>query len=53
MNESMTTTLKKLRLSGLAETLEVRLYEAQSNQLTHAKFLELLLQDEMLVRIAP
>jgi hypothetical protein len=50
MNESMTTTLKKLRLSGLAETLEVRLYEAQSNQLTHAEFLELLLQDEMLVR---
>lgn len=50
MNESMTATLKKLRLSGLAETLEVRLYEAQSNQLTHVEFLELLLQDEMLVR---
>jgi len=50
MNESMSTTLKKLRLSGLAETLEVRLYEAQSNQLTHTEFLELLLQDELLVR---
>jgi DNA replication protein DnaC len=50
MNESLSTTLKKLRLSGLAETLEVRLHEAQSNRLTHIEFLELVLQDEMLVR---
>ena len=50
MNESLTSTLKKLRLSGLAETLEVRLHEAGGNHLTHAEFLELILQDEMLVR---
>ena len=50
MNETLSSTLKKLRLSGLAETLEVRLHEAQSNHLTHAEFLELILQDEMLVR---
>lgn len=50
MNESLSSTLKKLRLSGLAETLEVRAHEAQSNHLTHTEFLELVLQDEMLVR---
>lgn len=50
MNESLSSTLKKLRLSGLAETLEVRLHEAHSNHLTHTEFLELVLQDEMLVR---
>ncbi len=50
MNETLSSTLKKLRLSGLAQTLEVRLHEAQSNHLTHAEFLELILQDEMLVR---
>lgn len=50
MNESLTTTLKKLRLSGLAETLDVRLQEASGNHLTHAEFLELILQDELLVR---
>ncbi len=50
MNESMQTTLKKLRLSGLAQSLEVRLQEATGNQLTHAEFLELILQDELAVR---
>lgn len=50
MNDSLRTTLRKLRLSGLAETLEVRLHEAASNHLTHAEFLELILQDELLVR---
>ncbi len=50
MNDSLTTTLKKLRLSGLAETLDVRLHEASGNHLTHAEFLELILQDELLVR---
>ena len=50
MNESLTTKLRKLRLSGLAETLEVRIHEAQGNSLTHAEFLELILQDELLVR---
>jgi DNA replication protein DnaC len=50
MNESLRTTLKKLRLSGLAESLEVRLAEAVGNKLTHAEFLELVLQDELIVR---
>ena len=50
----MTTRLKEacrqLRLSGLAASLEVRLQEASSHQLTHGQFLELLLQDELHVR---
>ena len=50
MNETLTNTLRTLRLSGLAETLEVRLHEAAGNSLTHAEFLELILQDELLVR---
>jgi DNA replication protein DnaC len=50
MNETLETNLKKLRLSGLAASLEVRLQEAASHQLTHAEFLELILQDELLVR---
>lgn len=50
MNESLSSMLKKLRLSGMAETLDIRLHEAQSNHLTHAEFLELVMQDEMLVR---
>lgn len=50
MNDTLTNMLRKLRLSGLSETLEVRLQEAGGNSLTHAEFLELILQDEMLVR---
>jgi len=42
--------LKRLRLSGLASSLEVRLQEAQANRLDHAEFLELVLQDELAVR---
>ena len=50
MNDTLSNMLRKLRLSGLAETLEVRLHEASGNSLTHAEFLELVLQDEMLIR---
>jgi DNA replication protein DnaC len=50
MNDRLQSALKQLRLSGLAETLDVRLQEAASHQLTHAEFLELILQDELLVR---
>jgi len=50
MNESLQNALKKLRLSGLSQTLEVRLQEAVGNHLTHVEFLELVLQDELLVR---
>ena len=44
------TTLKQLRLSGLSQTLEVRLQEASANRLSHGEFLELILQDEMHIR---
>ncbi len=50
MNDRLQTMLKALRLSGLAQTLEVRLQEAAGHQLSHLEFLELILQDEMLVR---
>jgi len=50
MNESLQTALRKLRLSGLAESLDVRLQEAAGHQLNHAEFLELILQDELAVR---
>jgi len=46
MRESLETALKRLRLSGLAGTLEVRLQEAAAGRLSHEEFLELLLQDE-------
>ncbi len=50
MYDQLLTTLKKLRLSGLADSLEVRLHEAAATGLGHREFLELLLQDELLVR---
>jgi DNA replication protein DnaC len=50
MNEILQGTLKKLRLSGMAQTLDVRLQEAAGNRLDHVEFLELALQDELLVR---
>ena len=50
MNEVLQTTLKKLRLSGLALSMDVRLQEAAGNGLNHAEFLELVLQDELAVR---
>ena len=50
MKEALLSALRKLRLSGLAQTLEVRLQEAASHNLSHAEFLELILQDELSVR---
>jgi DNA replication protein DnaC len=50
MHESLPQAARKLQLTGLLASLEVRLQEAQSHQLTHAQFLELLLQDELNVR---
>jgi DNA replication protein DnaC len=50
MNDSLQSTLRQLRLSGLAQTLDVRLQEAASHNLSHAEFLELILQDELFVR---
>ena len=50
MNDRLQSQLKELRLSGLARTLEVRCQEARGNNLSYAEFLELVLQDELLVR---
>lgn len=50
MNETLRKTLRQLRLSGLAQSLEVRLQEAAGNRLSHQEFLELILQDELNIR---
>lgn len=50
MKEQMATTLRKLRLSGAAETLDLRLQEARGNNLSHEEFFELVLQDEVNIR---
>ena len=50
MTESLSRALRHLRLSGLLETLELRLQEAAGNRLNHVEFLELILQDELAVR---
>jgi DNA replication protein DnaC len=50
MKDTLQTMLRQLRLSGLAQTLDVRLQEAAGHQLSHAEFLELILQDELLIR---
>ena len=50
MNDTLHRALKKLRLSGLIQSLDVRLHEAQSHRLDHAEFLELVLQDELAIR---
>ena len=50
MSDGLLPTLRKLRLSGLAESLEIRLHEAATSGLGHREFLELVLQDELLIR---
>jgi DNA replication protein DnaC len=50
MNDTLTTSIRKLRLSGLLQSLEIRLQEARGNNLGHAEFLELVLQDELNIR---
>jgi hypothetical protein len=37
MNEVLQTTLRKLRLSGMALSLDVRLQEATGNGLNHSR----------------
>lgn len=48
--DTLTVALHQLRLSGLTQTLDVRLQEAAANRLCHADFLELILQDELNIR---
>ena len=50
MNTNLQQILKQLRLSGLTESLDVRLHEASSNGLSHSEFLELILEDELSIR---
>jgi DNA replication protein DnaC len=50
MNNTLAQSARKLRLSGLLSTLELRLQEATSHQLPHAQFLELVFQDELNAR---
>ena len=39
MTDHLVTALKQLRLSGLLQSLDVRLQEAAGNSLNHAEFL--------------
>jgi len=50
MNDHLIKALKQLRLSGLLQSLDLRLQEAAGHSLNHAEFLELILQDELAVR---
>ena len=50
MNPQLKSALKRLKLSGLLSTLEVRLQEAAGNQLSCAEFLELIVNDEIAIR---
>lgn len=50
MTNTLIQSARQLRLSGLLCSLEVRLHEATTHQLSHAQFLELVLQDELNVR---
>ena len=50
MNQNLIQSARKLRLSGLLLSLEMRLQEAASHQLSPEQFLELVLQDELNVR---
>lgn len=50
MNDTLRKRLHQLRLSGLADSLDLRLQEAAGHNLSHSEFLELILQDECNVR---
>ncbi len=50
MNTNLNEKLKKLRLSGMNTSLEIRLQEARTNSLDYEEFLELALQDELNTR---
>lgn len=43
----LNSQLKALKLSGMIENLELRLMEAQQNQLAHSQFLSMVLGDEI------
>jgi DNA replication protein DnaC len=47
VSPALTTRLKTLRLSGILESLDVRLEQARSGNLGYMEFLELVIQDEI------
>ena len=47
MNAQIKMQLKSLKLSACSDNLELRLMEAQQNQLAHSEFLSMLLSDEI------
>ena len=47
LSPSMQVTLRSLRLSGIAESLEVRLNQAREAALGYQEFLQIILQDEV------
>ena len=50
MNQHLVQAIRKLRLSGLLSSLELRLQEAVSHTIPHDQFLELIFQDELNAR---
>jgi DNA replication protein DnaC len=50
MIQTLKQHARNLRLSGLLDSLELRLQEAEANRLPYAQFLELVFQDEINVR---
>jgi DNA replication protein DnaC len=50
MRHQLQDQLKRLKMPGLWQALDVRLREAQSNNLGHLEFLSLLVQDELVNR---
>ena len=50
MHESLAQALKRLRLSGLAQTPDVRLQGQPAGRLNHEEFPELVFQDEIAIR---
>ena len=50
MNQNLIQSARKLRLSGLLASLELRLQEARSHHVPHEQFLELIFQDELNIR---
>ena len=50
MNNTMLTKLRKFNLAGMVKTLELRLSQAQEQNMSHQEFLELLLEDEKINR---
>ena len=49
-NAQLLAQLKALKLSGMADTLDLRLMEAQNNDLSFTEFFTMLLNDELQVR---